>query len=89
MIYIGSRYENSEVQFILDGRQLTTRPTVSRGAVLPPSPAVVYRWADGDRPDILGKRFTDKAAHWWQVMDLNTEVIDPLAFRPGMGVVVR
>lgn len=89
MIYIGSRYETADIQFILDSRTMTTRPAVMRTVPPPRTPSMVYRWVDGDRPDTLGKRFADKPINWWQVMDLNPETIDPLALRPGMGVVVR
>lgn len=89
MIRLTSRYATAEIQYILDSRSRETRPTVSRYAVLPPAPSEVRRWRDGDRVDLIGKQYAGKSSQWWTVMDLNSDVIDPLGFSRGSSVVVR
>lgn len=89
MIRLTSRYATAEIQYILDSRSSETRPTVSRFAVFPPSASEVHRWRDGDRVDLLGKKYAAKSSQWWTVMDLNSDVIDPLGFTHGSSVVVR
>lgn len=89
MIYIGSRYETAEVQFILDGRSLETRPTVLPYPQSIPVASEVYRFRAGDRMDIIGKTFAGRASEWWRLMDLNPETIDPLSVLPGEAIVVR
>ena len=89
MIYLGSRYENAPVQYVLDGRSLTTRPTVMRPLLPAGRPYVTYRWRDGDRVDLLGERFSTSSTEWWRILDINPELIDPLSAVPGQTVVVR
>lgn len=89
MIYLSSRYANAPVEYVLDGRSLTTRPTVMRDPFPIPTPTEVYRWREGDRVDMVGKAFASKAANWWTIMDRNGEIIDPLGFTPGNSVYVR
>lgn len=89
MIYLGSRYENADVQYVLDGRSLTTRPTALRGPQ-PMFPASeIYRWRQGDRVDLVGKAFSQRASLWWTIFDNDPENIDPLSLTPGKVVVVR
>lgn len=89
MIYLGSRYQSTEVQYILDQRSGSTRPTVLRANVRTATPSQVYRWRERDRVDTIGKRFSGKSVDWWQVMDRNSENIDPLSIAIGASVVVK
>lgn len=88
MIHLTSRYVDADVSFVLDARSGTTRPTAMRPALSVPAPSQIYRWRRGDRLDTLGKQMTGKAGRWWQIMDLNPDVIDPLGIRPGDSMVV-
>lgn len=89
MIYLGSRYETAEVQYVLDGRALTTRPTVMRGALTQTPAQIIYRWVEDDRVDLLGQRYAGRPDEWWRVLDLNPELIDPLSAVPGQSVTVQ
>lgn len=78
MISINSRYVTTPLQYILDGRGLTTRPTILRDAVEIEDTRQFYRWRAFDRVDQLGHRYEDDSRYWWRVLDRNTEILDPL-----------
>lgn len=89
MIVIGSRYENEEVQYLSDPRSNTTRPTVMRlgDRVLRRSrrsPRMQIRWNDSYRLDKVAKRTIGSELRWWEIMDANADILNPLAVEPGM-----
>lgn len=91
MIFVGSRYERSDVTFSLDSRTGVTRPTVMRQV---PSnlnfarPSNVVVWRDGDRIDALSQRILGSSDRWWAIMDANPDVLDPMSLRSGASVVL-
>jgi len=89
MILIGSRYQNAEVQYILDSRTGLTRPTVSRGSAAPSRPNVTIQWHEGTRVDHIGREYAGLARDWWAIFDMNSEFIDPLSIPSGATVAVR
>ena len=42
-----------------------------------------YTWADGDNLDYLAAAFLGNAKLWWQIMDINPTITDPLNIEPG------
>jgi hypothetical protein len=60
-----------------------------RGPVPARTPRQIYRWRQGDRIDELGTRFTDKPQNWWQIIDRNPDIIDPLSIAHGQAVVIK
>lgn len=89
MIIIGSRYENEEVQYLSDPRSNTTRPTVMRlgDRVLQKgrrSPRLQVLWNDTYRLDKVSKRTTGTEVRWWEIMDANSEILNPLSIEAGM-----
>lgn len=89
MIRVNSRYAPESVQYILDSRTASTRPTVMRSARVIANPRLTQKWRDGQRLDMLGDRYYRSPLNWWQVMDRNPDVIDPLAFTPGERIVLQ
>jgi prophage DNA circulation protein len=88
MIFIGSRYENEEVRYFLDPRSNTTRPTVTRSSsrVLQRAeqlPRMQVRWNSAYRLDQIANKTLGSETRWWQVMDANSEVLNPLSIEPG------
>lgn len=75
--------------FIRDPKTGNNIPTVFRTVVPNGAASLVYRWKEGDRTDIVGKRMNNKAHLWWQTFDKNSEYIDPLSVPPGASVVVK
>jgi hypothetical protein len=43
----------------------------------------LYTWMVGDRPDIVATKVLGNPTLWWEVFDLNPEIIDPLNVPPG------
>jgi nucleoid-associated protein YgaU len=42
-----------------------------------------YTWVETDRLDRVALRFLGAPTLWWQIMDVNPEIIDPLNIVPG------
>lgn len=88
MIVIGSRYENEEVQYLSDPRSNTTRPTVMRvgESVLRRSqraPRMQVQWNSAYRLDQVAKKTMGSELRWWQILDANAEILNPLAIEAG------
>lgn len=82
MIYIGSRYEDGTVSYVLDPKSQETRPTVLRG-YQSRTASRVHRWRAGDRIDILAFQIYGSADDWWKIMDANPGILDPNSIRAG------
>lgn len=86
MIYLRSRYAESDVTYILDSRSGMPQATVLRE---PPEQELdeqygrVYYWRDGDRLDDLAYQFYGTALEWWRILDANPEVLNPVQISPG------
>lgn len=83
MIFVGSRYETADVEYVLDPTTGQTHPTVFR------KPAAsrlssMYVWRSGDRLDILAQERYGSPDDWWRIMDANPGIVDPYRLRPGM-----
>lgn len=86
MIYLSSRYADSEVTYILNSRTNTSVATVLRDT--PQQDAEqsyrrVYIWREGDRLDSVSYRLLGASGDWWRILDANPEVINPLTIKPG------
>lgn len=86
MIYLSSRYAESDVTYILDSRTGISQATVLRD-VPEQDPDTqygrVYYWREGDRLDTLSYRFYGSALDWWQILDANPEILNPSQIAPG------
>jgi hypothetical protein len=77
MITQDSRYQQGTITRMpdMDGTYqlavLRTVPATSSGFAL-------YVWQAGDRPDIVAANELGDPTLWWQIFDLNPEIIDPL-----------
>ena len=84
MIFLDSRYNSSEAIFKAhDSRNNTYQLTVFRTWPSYTSSYFTYRWIETDRLDLLALKFLGKSSRWWEIMDLNPEVIDPVNIAPG------
>lgn len=89
MIYLRSRYAESEIEYILDSRTGTSQATVLREAPeqdLAPQYGRVYFWREGDRLDYLAYEFFGTSLEWWRILDANPEILNPSQIRPGTAV---
>lgn len=86
MIYLSSRYADSDVTFILDSRTGIAQATVIRETPeqeLDEQYGRSYFWRDGDRLDFLAYRFYGSSLDWWRILDANPEVLNPSQITPG------
>jgi hypothetical protein len=83
MIYLDSRYVDGTLVKAYDARKGSYELGVYRNW---PSYSVqyfFYEWVETDRLDLVALRFLGNQSAWWQIMDINPEVIDPLTIVPG------
>lgn len=89
MIYLGSRYENEPVEYLLDGRTGRTRATVMRS---PADTTETYpqskRWYDGTRLDLMAFHSVGDSELWYTIVDRNSEVLDPMSLFIGESILV-
>lgn len=88
MIYLGSRYQDVSVQYMLDGRTGRTNATVIRpNARRTRVSRGVTRWESGMRLDRLAANSYGDPEKWWQLMDENSDILDPRSL--SIGQVIR
>lgn len=86
MIYLGSRYAESEVTYVLNSRTNVPVATVLRQIEFPEEDLQygrVYKWRDGDRLDDVAQRLLGDSSEWWRILDANPDVTNPLGIKPG------
>lgn len=42
-----------------------------------------YTWVDGDSLGSLAKVYIGNSRYWWEIMEINPEIVDPLNIPPG------
>jgi hypothetical protein len=83
MPYSDSRYANGYFYRVNDPRTGISQISVDRTF---PSASVKYGfyvWADNDRVDLVAYDQLGSENLWWQIMDINPEIIDPFNIAPG------
>lgn len=83
MIYLDSRYADGPLFKAMDARNGHYYVTVMRRF---PTYAVKffwYEWVATDRLDDLAARSLGNPEFWWQILDLNPEILDPFDIAPG------
>ncbi len=86
MIYIGSRYQDVRVRYLLDGRTGNTHATILRYTPTQNTSFLSATWHEGLRLDRLSSSLYGTESEWWRVMDANTDIINPMSLAPGMTV---
>jgi hypothetical protein len=86
MIYLGSRYQNTQVRYLLDGRTGKTRASILRYRPAQDYVVSSTTWRVGLRLDRVASGLYDDASEWWRIMDANDDIIDPMSLAPGMTV---
>lgn len=83
MIFLESRYNDSTITRAYDSRNGTYQLTVYRLWPFVSVPFFYYEWQETDRLETLALRYLGRPSHWWQIMDVNPEIINPLLIEPG------
>ena len=89
MIYLSSRYAESDIDYILDSRTGVSQAAVLRDVPQQEAPdqyGRVYYWREGDRLDYLSYRFFGNSLEWWRILDANPDVLNPSQIEPGTAV---
>lgn len=84
MIYSTSRYANGVKGQMADRHSTNYTTYVHR--VMPSTANIkfyLYTFVEGDRLDVIAGRFLGDENRWWEIMDYNPEVHDPLHIAPG------
>jgi hypothetical protein len=77
MIYLDSRYSDARLYQAYDSRTGKYNVTVLRQYPVYETTFYYHEWSETDRLDILARKYLGSPSLWWQIMDLNPEIIDP------------
>jgi nucleoid-associated protein YgaU len=44
---------------------------------------ITYIWKDGDSLSSLAEQYGAGAKYWWEIMDINPEIMEPFSIEPG------
>lgn len=47
---------------------------------------IVHRWEDGDNFATLAEAFNLGPKYWWEILDINPEILDPFDIMPGTNI---
>ena len=88
MIYLDSRYADGTVFKAFDSRVIKQeyQLTVFRKWPTYKTNFFIYVWNEMDRIDNVANKFLGDSQMWWQIMDINQEIIDPFDIAPGTQV---
>lgn len=83
MIFLDSRYIDGTLYKAYDARNGSYQLTVSRVFPTYYSKFFNYEIVETDRLDNLALQFLGSSNLWWQILDLNPEILDPFVIAPG------
>lgn len=83
MIFLDSRYVDGTIYKAYDARNGSYQLTVNRNFPTYTASFFYYDWVETDRLDDLALQFLGSTDLWWQILDLNPEILDPFSIAPG------
>jgi hypothetical protein len=83
MIYLDSRYADGTIAKTWNARKQQYDLVVFREWSRYVQSFFYYNWVETDRLDNLANRFLGNPALWWEIMDLNPEILNPSSITPG------
>ena len=83
MIFLDSRYVDGTIAKAYDARTGSYELGVFRNFPSYSLGFFYYDWVETDRLDDLALQFLGSSGLWWQIMDLNPQILDPFAIAPG------
>lgn len=86
MIVLGSRYQGETLLTTTTPDNRTTQ-FVMRNTVFAGAATRYHVWRDSDRIDSIAQKFLGSSSLWWEIADLNPEILDP--FGIPVGTVLR
>lgn len=79
-----SRYDGAGVFAVNDGIRGPINAIYASYTVVIPGTFTLYQVQPGDRWDKIANRFYGDPSLWWRIADINPELFDPRAIRPGI-----
>ena len=83
MIYLDSRYVDGPLLKTWHAGKQEYHLVVLRQWPVYAQSYFIYQSVENDRLDNLANRFLGNPASWWEIMDLNPEILDPFKIVPG------
>lgn len=81
-----SRYANAPTSNVNDARRGPTQGLVNVYNVRTPAAFRLYMVQPEDRWDTLAVKHLGDPQLWWRIADMNPELFDPRALRPGLTI---
>lgn len=82
-IFLDSRYADGLIFKSWDARKNQYQITVLRNWPTYTTKFFIYEWSDTDRLDLVANKYLGSSDYWWQIMDINPEIVDPINIAPG------
>jgi len=83
MIFLDSRYVDGSLYKARNARTAKFDVTVTRTFPTYTVEPFYYEWVETDRLDILALKYLGNSELWWQILDINPEILDPFDIAPG------
>jgi hypothetical protein len=86
MIFLDSRYVDGPLYKANNSRTGKFDITVLRLFPAYQTSFFTYQWVETDRLDILALKYLGNSELWWQILDINPEILDPFDITPGTSI---
>jgi len=83
MIYLDSRYADATVFKAWDSRKSQYNLTCFRNFPSYRRNFFMYEYVEKDRLDTLAQKFLNNPGLWYEILDINPEIINPNEIAPG------
>jgi hypothetical protein len=83
MIFLDSRYVDGTLTKTWNSRKQQYDLVVLRNWSTYVQSYFYYTWVETDRLDNLATKYLGNPSMWWEIMDINPEILDPLTITPG------
>ena len=83
MIYLDSRYVDGTLVKAWHAGKEEYHTTVTREWPTYAQSFFIYEWVETDRLDNLANFYLGSPSLWWEILDLNPEIINPANIAPG------
>lgn len=83
MIFLDSRYADGKIFKAWHAHKQEYHLTVFREFPSYVQSYFIYEWVETDRLDNLATRYFGDPALWWEILDINPEIINPITIAPG------
>ena len=82
-LFADSRYADGVQLNAYDSRTFTVQKTIFRSWPDYVEAFFFYNWVDGDRIVLVSNKFLGRPDLWWQIMDINPQILNPFTIAPG------